>query len=388
MPTPKHVSVGIDIGTYHIKVAVASRDPEGAAIKIIGKGYAESRGMRHGYIVNISDVTRSLKRALAQAEKTAGIEIKDAYVSIGGVGLESVKAIGSTIISRGDNLITDLDLEHALESTENAIPKPLIINRKVLARIPTASKIDGKEILGRPIGMKGVKFETEVLFVTCFEQHYNDLIEAVEDAGIRVIDVLAAPLAASVVTLTKAQKIAGCVLANIGSETVSIVVFENDIPISLKVFPIGSGAITNDIALGLQIPLEDAEQLKRGGIITADFSRKNLSDIVTARMKDIFGLINAHLKEIHKEGLLPAGIIITGGGSGITTIEDLAKATLRLPSQIASLYFNSSNYIQDSSWAVGFGLCRIGLENNHTPTSNSFKEMSLGMMEWVKKFLP
>ena len=248
--------------------------------------------------------------------------------------------------------------------------------------------IDGKEILGRPYGMKGIKFEAEVLFVTCFEQHYNDLIEAVEDAGIQVLDVLAAPLAASVVTLTKAQKIAGCVLTNIGAETVSIVVFENDIPISLKVFPIGSGSITNDIALGLQIPLEDAEQIKLGGIISADFSRKKLSDIVSSRISDIFGLINAHLKEINRDGLLPAGVIITGGGSGITTIEDIAKATLKLPSQIASLYFNSSNYIQDSSWAIGFGLCRIGLETRGATGSYTVKIASNNIMEWVRKFLP
>jgi len=384
----KNISVGIDIGTYHIKVAVASRDKENSATKIIGRGFTESRGMRHGYIVNTVDVLRSLKKAVSQAEKTSGIQIKEAYVGIGGAGLESIKAIGSSVISRGDNLVTDLDIENVIKSSESAVPKPLIVNKKILSKIPIAYRIDGREILGRPAGMRGVKLEVEMLFITCFEQHYNDLIEAVEDAGIKVANVLAAPLAASLVTLTKAQKIAGCVLANIGSETVSIVVYENDIPISLKVFPIGSGSITNDIALGLQIPLEEAEQIKLGGIIGTDFSKKKLSDIVASRVTDIFGLINAHLKEINKDGLLPAGIIITGGGSGISTIEDIAKATLKLPSQIASLYFNSKNYVHDSSWAVSFGLCRIGLENEGRERKNPGEGVIEATTKWLKKFLP
>lgn len=388
MPTPKNTSVGIDIGTYQIKVAVAVRDEETGAIKITGKGYSESRGMRHGYIVNTSDVSRALKKAILQAEKSSGIRVKDSYLSIGGVGLESIRSTGSSIISRGDNMVTELDVEHAISASESALAKPLITNRKILTRIPLSYKIDGKEILGRPAGMRGVKLEAETLFITCFEQHYNDLIEAVEDAGLRIVDVLAAPLAASVVTLSKAQKVAGCVLANIGSETVSIIVYENDIPISLKVFPIGSGSITNDIALGLQIPLDEAEQIKLGGIIGTDVSRKKLSDIVSSRVSDIFGLINAHLKEINKDGLLPAGIVITGGGSGITTIEDIAKATLKLPSQVASLYFNSANYIQDSSWAVSFGLCRIGLENSGRRDGNIKRIATHGMLVWVKKFLP
>jgi len=273
----KNISVGIDIGTYQVKVAVAERSKENPHPKIIGKGYAESKGLRYGYIINSADVTRSLNKAIEQAEKASGIKIKEAFVSIGGVSLDAIGSHGYTIISRGDNEITELDVEKAMDASEEAIPKQSVVNKKILTAIPLSYSIDGREVLGRPVGMKGIKFEVDTLFIACLEQHLNDLVQAVEDAGVRVQDVVASPLAASLVTLTKAQKIAGVVLANIGSETVSIVVFENNIPISLKVFPIGSTSITNDIALGLKVPLEEAEQIKLGGITGTDFSKKKLS---------------------------------------------------------------------------------------------------------------
>ena len=164
------------------------------------------------------------------------------------------------------------------------------------------------------------------LLVTSLEQHLNDLVSAIENTGILVDDVMASPLAASLVMLSKTQKRAGCVLANIGAETVSIAVFENSIPISLKVFPLGSGDITNDIAIGLKIPLEEAERVKRGFTSNTNISKRKLDEIISARLSDMFGLIEAHLKSIKRNGLLPAGIIITGGGSGIADIEDLAKS--------------------------------------------------------------
>ncbi|MEK7120603.1 MAG: cell division FtsA domain-containing protein, partial [Patescibacteria group bacterium] len=210
--------------------------------------------------------------------------------------------------------------------------------------------------------------------------------------GVEIEDIVPSPIVAAEAVLTKTQKIAGCVLVNIGAETVSIIVYENDTPISIKVFPIGGTDITNDIALGLQIPLEEAEQLKIGGVIGANFSRKKLEEIVVARLSDIFELIENHLKKIGKNGLLPAGIILSGGGSGINTIEDLAKASLRLPSQSANLktLSNFKNSIKDSTWAVAYGLCIFGLS---TKIKNDlglrhFRDKGIGIKNWFKQFLP
>jgi len=217
-----------------------------------------------------------------------------------------------------------------------------------------------------------------------------------------VEDVMASPLAASFVTLSKTQRIAGCVLANIGAETVSIVVFENDKAISMEVFPIGSNDITNDIALGLKIPIEQAERIKiglqnqAGGNKIQDFPRKKLDEIVGARLSDIFELIEAHLKKIGRNGLLPAGIIITGGGSSISTIEDLAKSSLKLPSKKPDVRFESAKGpIKDSGWAVAYGLCIVAFTTEEAEIigmsphlRHMVKNTKNSIWAWIKQFLP
>lgn len=388
----KSIAVGIDIGTYQIKIIVAEFGPERGAPKIIGTGYAESKGLRHGYIINAHEVTRGLLTAKRQAEKIAGVEIKKAYLSIGGISLMGTTHQSSIIVSRADSEVTESDVEKVLETCENELPQSFSMNRKIIHAVPILYKIDGRQVLGRPQGMKGMKLEVKVLFITCIEQHLDDLVSAVGDAGIEVIDVMASPLAASLVTLTKAQKIAGCVLANIGAETVSIVVFENNIPISLEVFPIGSIDITHDIALGMKVPLEEAEKMKLGHTTDESFSKKKLDDIVGARLTDIFELIDVHLKKIGRNELLPAGIIITGGGSSVTSIEDIARAALKLPSKVGSIAFESQSRIslKDSTWSVAYGLCILGFTQGKEPslgikmvhrTKNRIKE-------WVMRFLP
>jgi cell division protein FtsA len=355
------IAVGIDIGTHNVKVVVSERGntpQEREFPKIIGSGHAESKGLRHGYIINGHDVTESVRIAIAEAQKTSKTPIKQAFISVGGVGLEAVVDHGSCVVSRGDGEITELDISKAHDAARNALPQTTVINRRILHSIPLSYRIDGKEVLSAsPLGMRGLKLDVKMLFVTCLEQHLLDLIAAVEEAGIEVIDAMASPLAASVVSLTKAQKMAGCVLANIGAETVSVVVFENSIPVSLEVFPIGSTDITHDIALGLRVSLEEAESIKLGAITGTNYPKKELDKIVTARLSDIFDLIEVHLKKIGRNGLLPAGIILTGGGSGIHTIEDLARAALRLPSRVGLLPLSDGGKpVKDASWSVAYGL--------------------------------
>jgi len=391
----RNITVGIDIGTYQVKVVVAElvREGEKQIPKIIGTGIAESKGLRHGYIINIKDVSQSITSAVASAEKASGHKIRRAYIAIGGIGLSGITSSASVMTSRADLEITDLDIEKVAELCEQDIPIGLIQNRRVLHPIPLGYKIDGKTVPAKtPLGMKGAKLEVRMLFVTCLEPHLNDLMQAVDDAGIDVIDVMASPIAASFVTLSKSQKIAGCVLANIGAETISIVVFENNIPISLEIFPIGSNDITNDIALGLKIPLEEAENIKIGSIGSNSYPKKKLDEIIHARLSDMFELIENHLKKIGRNGLLPAGIFITGGGGSIGTIEDFAKVALKLPSRIASLGLgDQKNRIKDATWAVAYGLCMLGFSKEDQKTlgvkgrMNETKEKIFG---WIKQFLP
>ncbi len=389
------ISVGIDIGTYQTRVVVAesSREGERELPKVIGVGFAESRGLRHGHILNQIDAIKSVKQAVAQASKAAGCPITRAIVSIGGIGLSCVVSSGTVVITRADSEITELDVSKAIETSRQEIPISHSQNRSILHTIPLSFKVDGRIILGKPEGLKGSKLEVKTLFVTCFENHINDLLETLAEAGIEVEDLVAAPMAASLVTLSRPQKMAGVVLTNIGSETVSIVVFENNLPLSLEIFPIGSNDITNDIALGLRVPLEEAENIKRASIVGGNYPRKKLEEIIEARLSDIFELIESHLKKLGRSGLLPAGIVLTGGGSAIETIGDLAKSALRLPSRIASISFgdNIRGQIKDASWSVAYGLCVIGLQNGDDEIVTGLKLVKRtrkGLINFFRQFLP
>ena len=361
------IITGIDIGTYAVRVVITEYTPGAGLPRIIGVGKSESRGLRHGYIINTADAVRSVRAAVSEAEQQAGVHIREAYISVGGVGLEGAQTVGAAITSRADSEITEADVERAHRACEINLPNAL--NKKIIHTIPVEYTVDGKKIFGKPVGLRGLKLEAKCLITTCLIQHYDDLIHAVEEAGIEPIDACESPIAASFVALTKAQRMAGCVLANIGAETISIVVYEENIPISLEVFPIGSTNITNDIALGLKIPLEEAELIKlgKGG---HEYPKKKLNDIILSRLEDMFELVIAHLKRIGKHELLPAGIVLTGGGTGIETIEDFARATMRLPSKIPTISLDfptnskSKKHVRDTSWFVAYGLAIWGVSND------------------------
>lgn len=387
----EQIIAGIDVGTYQVKVVVVRvprNTKERVIPQIIGTGYAESRGLRNGYIISETDVLRSIRSAVAQAEKASGVSIKRAYLSISSVGLDEIKATGEVIPSRADSEITPLDIEKAQQDSEDRIIDH-IPNRRIIHAIPLTYRVDGEEVLGRPHGMHGTKLEVDSLFITTYSKHVDELIGAVERINIYVDDVMASPLAASYVILNKAQQRAGCVLANIGAETVSIVVFEDTLPISLKVFPIGANDITNDIALGLKISLEEAEKIKRQGVGGTIHPKKKLDEIINARLTDIFELIDMHLKKIRKDGMLPAGIILTGGGSTTPGIQDIAKQTLNLPARVATLELGKNTKIRDASWAVSYGLCMIGASDGEESVNIGIvKQSKKTIVEWLSQFLP
>ncbi len=403
-------SVGIDIGTYQVKVVVAENTQQSNSLpKIIGVGYAESKGLRHGYIINQHDAIRSIRKAVKQAEKTSGITIERAFISIGGIGLGSFTSVGNVMISRADAEITEIDIEKVTEESTRLIPPAVSMNRQIIHTIPIEYKIDGKPVFGDPVGMKGNKLEAKIMYINCLSHHVTELIEAVESSGIEIVDAVAAPLAAGIANLSKTERVAGCVLVNIGSETVSMIVYEEDVPISLEIFKVGSNDITNDIALGMQISLDEAEKAKRreDHYSVPEVAKKSpenkIKHIIASRLNDVFDLVNMQLKKIERAGLLPAGIILTGGGSGLTTVEDLAKATLKLPSRVARVISNGDDLkniqsaglkIKDSTWSVAYGLCVYGLSMdaeypaNKTFSKRFLKQTFAKIIHWFKRFLP
>ncbi|MBU0750389.1 hypothetical protein KKH15_02640, partial [Patescibacteria group bacterium] len=351
-------------------------------------GISESAGMRHGYVVDAADAAASVEAAKRQAESVARVPIKTGFLAIGGVSLDETRGKGEVVISRADQEITDLDIDKVREAAKEAA-KPHFLNRTVLHEIPLEYKVDNVKTLGEPLGMRGTRLEAEFLFVTCFTQHADLLTSVVENADIEVIDRMASPLAGSYVTLTKDQKMKGCVLANIGSETVSVVVYDEGVPISLKVFQAGSTHITDDLALGFKITLEDAERIKLGRLSGAMYPRKKVEEIITARFKMMFDLIDKHLKSIGRRGNLPAGIIISGGGAGQGSVIDIAKGSLNLPSRIADLRITSETKVRDATWAVAYGLALWGLTGDtETPKKHSFDKMGGAIQQFFQQFMP
>ena len=349
---------GIDVGTYHVKVVIAApAETPDLPMQIIGTGIAASRGMRHGFIIDPNEATKSVKEALARASSAAKVPIKSARVALGGLGLDEIRSTGEVTLTPSGGIVTAREIERVERESEKKASAKLT-NRTIIHTIPIEFRVDGTKVLGQPNGLQGTKLAVDTLLITMLSQHHDDLVEAVEAAGVEVDGVMASPLAASLVTLSKAQKTAGVILANIGAETLSVIIFDNDVPISVKVFPNGSSDITNTIALSLQIPPSEAEQMKRGAVTGSDIPPRKMNMIIAGRLRDMFVIVNAHLKSIGRQRLLPAGIIITGGGSGLASAADIARTVLKLPSQIGLIGNLTRTGSADATWAVAYGLCR------------------------------
>lgn len=391
----RKITTGIDIGTQSVKVIVVDQNEknERGLPKIIATGISESHGIRHGYPVDMPELIESIKEAVSQAEEKSDLKIKKAFLGVGGIGLSSVLVQTSLVTTRADAEITPLDIKKLHEQAEKDIPQAHIANRRIIYDIPIQYSIDGSAVLGNPEGMRGNKIDLKILFVTCIEQHVSNIIQAVNEAGIEVVDVMASPIAGGFATLSKTQKIAGCALVNIGAETTSVAVFENNMPVSLEVFPIGGSDITNDIALGLKISLEEAEQIKIGAITGSSFPKKKLDEIIAARLSDIFDLIEKHLRKIGRSGLLPAGIILVGGGAGSNGIEILTKAYLKLPSKIGSMTNQAATAgSKDILWTTAYGICIWGMradDGSEIDQSDRFwVNLWKATRSSIKKFLP
>ena len=377
----KNITVGIDLGSHLVKVMVVEhlKERDKKTSRIIGTGKSEARGIKNGYINQPEEVVRSIMKALREAEHRSGIKIRQATLAVGGVSLESKLAKGTAIISRADNEVSSLDVQNAVRESEQGLK---LLNRHVIDSIPYVYKLDGKDLFGRPEGLRGVKLEVTSLFVTCINQHLEALVNSVNNAGVDVVDVIAAPLASSVAVLSAQQKTAGCILVDIGSETVSLSVFEDGDIISIKVLPLGGMDITKDLALGLKISLEEAEKIKKGEI-TGNFSQREVEEIAEARITEFFEIIQKFLKKINKDGRLAGGAIIVGGATNNEMTERIAKDILNLPITMAGSI--GSGVLKDPAWYVVYGLCMSGKYNQgHNSYSNPFVKIMKSIGDFFK----
>ncbi|MFC1756875.1 cell division protein FtsA [Patescibacteria group bacterium] len=391
----REIIMGIDIGTSSVKTIIAERKKTDTMPYILGVGISPSHGLRKGVVVNPQDVSIAIKNSLNQALKTADVTTKNAIVSIGGTGIDGIKSKGSIAVSRADHEISENDLKRAINQSEAELRRSHsahILNRDILHHFPISYNIDDNSVIGNPVGMKGEKLEVETLFITSLSQHVNSLLKSMDLANVTVEDVVADSMAMSHAILNKKEKEVGCLLVNIGGDTSSIVVFEEGGPISLEIFPIGSNHITYDIAQGLQILIDEADQLKISFGEDATIKRR-LNSIIVPRLNDIFELVDGHLNKIKRNRLLPAGVILTGGGANLDGIQEVAKSSLKLPVQLSQPRFsgNSGNIINDPTWSVALGLCYLGLGDEDSPLVSSkglSKKAKNVLNKCFKNFLP
>jgi cell division protein FtsA len=385
----RQIIAGLDVGTAWVRLAVCELKAGDGAPQILTLVKKPTRGLRRGYIINQDEAIESIREVVTEAERSLKIRIRKVLLGLGGVSLDSRLIEGHIISARPDVEISLADINRAIEASETNLPE--MINRQILHRIPVSFKIDGEKVLGHPEGLLGSKLEVKTLFVTCLNQHLKDLVKVIEEAGLIVEDIVSAPIAASLVVMSKLQKMAGSALVNIGSQTTSIAVFEEGVPVSIQVFPIGSTDITNDIALGFRITIEEAEKIKRGEGEPVG-TKKKLDEIIEARLSDIFEFIETHLKKLGRNGLLPAGLVITGGGSSIPNIEELAKNYFKLPAKVATsaIATSSKSQIRDTAWSVSYGLCVYYLEGGEGGSFGPMAIKGLGkkIWGWIKELMP
>ena len=388
---PRNIAVGIDMGTHQIQTVVAEWVKGGDKMRIIGTGVSLSDGIRRGNIEDVGDAARALKESVMRAERAAGMKIGSASFSFGGASLSSVLSRGQIVVSGEASEITHSDIDRAIEAS-HAILLPLA-NKTILHRIPVIFRVDNNILTHVPKGLVGSRLEVDTLFVTGFMPHAENVVASASRAGIAVTNITAAPIAASRAILSKRQKEVGVMLVDIGGGSVSLAIYEEGLPISVETLSIGASSITNDLAIGFKIGIDDAEALKQSYDTYQGQEKKKVEEVISARVSDIFGLVYKHLKKIGRDRLLPAGAVITGGGANLTGIQDIARRELELPVEKGkfSLIEAARGDLLDSSWSVAVGLC-LASRDNREGASSVFKFVLPGagskISKWFRAFLP
>ncbi len=386
--TRSDMIIGIDIGSGSLRAVGAVRDEESKYPIVVATYKKALDGMDRGNIVDEEEVTQAISDAVNSLENQSGIPVAHTLISLGAVGLSSHHASGYAQVSRGDASITDLDIENAIKDAHRGVPD--IRNKSIVHTIPMDYKVDGNKVQGNIIGVRGNKLETKTLFVTYPLQCMNVLKKTLEKADIRITDIVAGPIAESIPLLTKKQKIAGVALINIGQAVTSLLVYEKNIPLLVSTIPVGGDDITKDIALGMKVTLDEAEEIKCGRS-TSPYSKRKVEEIIEARLEDLCTKITKELSRIMRSELLPAGIIVCGSSSAVARLEYVFRNELKLPIKIITneLVKLTHDELRDGGWARSYGLTFLAPSDTE---KDVIKDVLTSIFTRVKKifsqFLP
>lgn len=404
--------VGLDIGTHSIKGVVGithSKDGH----RFIKAFRVPSGGMRKGMVVDMDEASRALTKATDEVRALGRGAMKHVFVNIGSAQVEVKNSKGFVVVSRGDDVISQEDVDRVIQASETI---NLQSNREILHAIPREYTIDGMGDIQDPVGLSGARLEVESSIIHGFSSLIKNIHRCAEVGGFKIFGLVFSPLAVSQFILSKAQRDLGVISIDLGASTTSIAVFEEGKLIHAKVFPIGAANITNDIAIGLKVPIAIAESVKLtfGAATSKEISRKDqidiakvapgfdgsvsrrfISEIIQIRLEEIFGLVNAELKKIDRQGRLPGGVVLTGGGAKMPGIIDLVKSELRLPAQIGApsdvLGHTGKalkDYFDDPDMSLAAGLSMWGMREFARPAQRSVDGRVGHMVRWLRQLLP
>ena len=407
--------VGLDVGTTTTRVVVAVRSPENEKPSVLGIGMVASSGIQKGVVTDVEETIQSMSNALDQAEQMTGIPIERATVSIGGAHVSSQNSRGVIAVSRADGEISEDDVTRVVNAAQ-AISIPS--NREILHVVPQQFVVDSQDGITDPLGMTGVRLEVDTHIIEGSAPFIKNLTKCVYQAGVTVEDLVYAPLSVAKAVLSKRQRELGVVLVDLGGGTTNIAVFEENRLLQTATLPIGSMHITNDVAIGLRSSIDVAEKIKvelgtaipdevkKTQIINlkhmdeqeeeTEIPRRHVAEIIEARLSEIFSMVNKELKSVQRSGLLPAGVVLTGGGSKMHGVVELAKKELRLPAQLG--YPQSLpgfvDDVNDPAWATVMGLIFHTMDNQQANTHSSIPSLSVvgptvtKIRGWFRSLMP
>lgn len=406
----ENIVVGIDVGSTTVRtvIGVVSQESKASVPNIIGVGIAPSRGIRRGVVIDVEETIDSITKAVEEAERMAGEAVDHAVISVSSTGIMSENNRGYISVAKNDGEITVSDTERVLDAAQ-AVPLPP--NRRILKVIPRSYMVDDQVGIKDPLGMTGIRLEVDAHILTGSVPALKNLTKCIHQTGVDIDDYIPAMLASAEAVLTKRQKELGCAIIDIGGGCVTLAVYEEGNLLHTTVLPVGASHITNDVAIGLRTSIDTAEKIKIeygnclpkevktndaidlssiSNIDTQVISKQQLSMIIEARLQEIFALVREELKKIGRDGMLPAGVILTGGGIKTPGIVDLAKDCLNLPVQIGfPLELEGLvDRIDDPAYATAIGLLFYGMRDKSSHYSISKINIFKGTKEWIRSFFP
>ncbi len=370
----KKIIAAIDVGTSKIATIIANVK-SADDIEILGVGVVPSHGLHKGIVVNMDEAKTSIASSIQEAQRISGTKIDSAYVGVTGRHISSLNNRGVVAIPRNDRLVRNQDLKRVLNAARSI---PIPEGKKLLHAIPRYYTLNGEERVHQPVGMHGTRLDVETHIITASVSSVQNLVKCVRSIGIEVEDLILEPLASGEAVLTRQERDTGVVMADVGGGTTDIAVFRDGSIYHTAIIPVAGYQVTSDLAIGLGLPFNIAERMKKAyGNVTPGLdtgnetnvtgmenghsaSYRDLCDIIRSRMEELFELILLELPTTDYQTLAPCGLVLTGGTANLTGLDELGKSMLRIPVRTgqplgASIY-GITDVLHDPAYATTTGL--------------------------------